>query len=303
MRLSIIELRAKGHEVIDGEEAKKLLPYPHYSYAADHVNLDATAYTGKAIMDGSLVYVTFGEVIANMPDIKPKVIVNPHTGNLVQMITRDQADTALTAAGKASKSASTPSAAARGEEEARRQAQWASLTLPDDYKPTPQIVTWRKRVDDGLPGENIHKPPLNCEKFEVNQQEEAGAWRSTDALLVYFMRAQKMLARQIEHAHNTSMGGDMQPIRPGGTGNPDWSNIMSKFITTAATRETSVELMAAILAVACNDETVAEAIWEDGPTGEQLVAIVEIVTENGLTETTDYCWGVMGSRWHRALTA
>ena len=72
---------------------------------------------------------------------------------------------------------------------------------------------------------------------------------------------------------------------------------MSTFIESAASRETSVELMEAILRVACDDEARAEQIWEDGPTESELVAIIEIVTNNGMYETTDFFWGAEGGDW------
>lgn len=71
---------------------------------------------------------------------------------------------------------------------------------------------------------------------------------------------------------------------------------MSKFIETAASRETSTELMEAILKVANGDESEAERIWEDASDAE-LVAIVEIVTNNGMYETTDFVWGSAGEAW------
>ena len=77
---------------------------------------------------------------------------------------------------------------------------------------------------------------------------------------------------------------------------------MTSFIETAASRETSEELMEAILRVAGNDENRATKIWEDGPTDAELVAIVEIVTGNGRTKTTDYCWGAAGTQWEQQLS-
>ena len=63
------------------------------------------------------------------------------------------------------------------------------------------------------------------------------------------------------------------------------------FIETAESRGTSPELMEAIFAVAGNDEARAVQIWEDGPTENEMVAIVEIVTKNGLASPDDFCWG------------
>lgn len=69
------------------------------------------------------------------------------------------------------------------------------------------------------------------------------------------------------------------------------------FIESAESRQTSPELMAAILAVAGGDEWQAEMILEHGPTSAELVAIVEIVTRNGMYETTGFYWGGCGEHW------
>lgn len=72
---------------------------------------------------------------------------------------------------------------------------------------------------------------------------------------------------------------------------------MSEFIHTGEKRNTSPELMAAIFKVADQNETIAEFIWETGPTKDQLREIIQIVTENGRFKTTDFCWGVTGPAW------
>jgi len=71
---------------------------------------------------------------------------------------------------------------------------------------------------------------------------------------------------------------------------------MNDFVKTADSRETSIELMEAILRVAGGNEAMAELIW-DAPSGEQMTAIVEIVTNNGQLETTDFYWGASGTNW------
>lgn len=72
---------------------------------------------------------------------------------------------------------------------------------------------------------------------------------------------------------------------------------MNEFLATAASRETSLELMRAILLVAQGDEDIAERIWED-PTDAETFAIWEIVTQNGLIPSTEFCWGKSaGSNW------
>lgn len=71
---------------------------------------------------------------------------------------------------------------------------------------------------------------------------------------------------------------------------------MSAFVESAASRETSKEIMEAILKVAGGNEAFAEEIWEH-PRNEEMVAIVEIVTNNGMHETTDFVWGAAGQDW------
>lgn len=76
---------------------------------------------------------------------------------------------------------------------------------------------------------------------------------------------------------------------------------MSNFIESAESRETSRELMEAILKVAGRDEEKAKQIWEDGPDSGELVCIIEIVTKNGIYETTDFYWGEAGHNWESEL--
>lgn len=68
------------------------------------------------------------------------------------------------------------------------------------------------------------------------------------------------------------------------------------FLDTADDRYTDRALMEAILQAAGDDESRAERVWE-APTDAELVAIVEIVTQNGRYKTTDFCWGAAGSDW------
>lgn len=77
---------------------------------------------------------------------------------------------------------------------------------------------------------------------------------------------------------------------------------MTNFIETAESRQTSPELMEAILRVANGNEAIAERIWEDGPTSVELVSIIEIVTCNGAYDTTDFLWGDMGENWAESLS-
>ena len=72
---------------------------------------------------------------------------------------------------------------------------------------------------------------------------------------------------------------------------------MSNFVNSANSRETSVELIEAILAAAGNDEALALDILENGPDSAHLSVIIEIVTKNGMYETTDFTWGAAGTNW------
>ena len=74
---------------------------------------------------------------------------------------------------------------------------------------------------------------------------------------------------------------------------------MTDFLSTAASRETSPELMDAILAVAGN-ESRAVRVWEE-PTEAEALAIWERVTKNGLIDSGEFVWGADGSGWAKAL--
>ena len=74
---------------------------------------------------------------------------------------------------------------------------------------------------------------------------------------------------------------------------------MSTFIESATSRETSAELMEAILAVA-GSEQAAERVWED-PSNREALAIWERVTKNGQRSASEFCWGANGSTWANAL--
>ena len=73
---------------------------------------------------------------------------------------------------------------------------------------------------------------------------------------------------------------------------------MTDFISTTDSRETSVEIMEAIRAVA-GSEAAAVRVWEE-PSYEETLAVWERVTNNGLRDSTGYCWGAAGSKWAAA---
>ena len=71
---------------------------------------------------------------------------------------------------------------------------------------------------------------------------------------------------------------------------------MKTFIETGDSRETSKEIMDAIVFVAGGDSAEAVRIWEE-PTEAELLAIWERVTQNGLHDASEFCWGCEGSKW------
>ena len=68
------------------------------------------------------------------------------------------------------------------------------------------------------------------------------------------------------------------------------------WLAEADSRETSEEIMAAILRVAggCTEE--AERVWAS-PYESEIVAIVEIATRNGQIPADSLCWGAEGTTW------
>lgn len=71
---------------------------------------------------------------------------------------------------------------------------------------------------------------------------------------------------------------------------------MTTFINTADSRNTSAELLDAMLYIANGDETVADRIWQD-PTEAEIIAIYERVTKNGLIDPAEFKWGACGTGW------
>lgn len=71
------------------------------------------------------------------------------------------------------------------------------------------------------------------------------------------------------------------------------------FCDEADARGTSEELMEAISMVA-HDYAECCAIWA-APTEAQMLAVWEIVTDNGIRASSDYCWGAAGSQWGKCI--
>lgn len=76
------------------------------------------------------------------------------------------------------------------------------------------------------------------------------------------------------------------------------------FIATAASRETSPEIMRAIAFFAQNLAE-AEAVWSGDGLGAVCHAsdIWEHVTGNGQLDATEFCWGAAGIRWWAELNS
>ena len=73
-------------------------------------------------------------------------------------------------------------------------------------------------------------------------------------------------------------------------------NAANKFVESADAKETSNEIMEAILYAAGGDGARAERIWAD-PTESEMIAIWEHVTKNGLNKSSEFFWGAEGNSW------
>ncbi len=74
---------------------------------------------------------------------------------------------------------------------------------------------------------------------------------------------------------------------------------MSNLSWNSDSLETSQEILDAIYQIAPSnfpDENMLMNIWL-GPTSDELVAIQEIVTKNGMLNASDFCWGAAGTKW------
>ena len=70
---------------------------------------------------------------------------------------------------------------------------------------------------------------------------------------------------------------------------------MSNFTNSADSRETSVEIMTAIEKISASHAD-AVRIWEE-PTREEVLAVREDVTNDGLLDAAAFCWGAAGENW------
>jgi hypothetical protein len=71
------------------------------------------------------------------------------------------------------------------------------------------------------------------------------------------------------------------------------------FVATGPSRETSPEIMRAIVSFSCDLEE-AERLWELGPELSKLGSLSEFVhrvTQGGKLDPSNFCWGASGSNW------
>lgn len=69
---------------------------------------------------------------------------------------------------------------------------------------------------------------------------------------------------------------------------------------TESNTETSAEILDAIYSLADGNEAIAHRIWAN-PSEEELLAIWEIVTKNGLLPAGDFCYGASGDKWAKGI--
>ena len=72
------------------------------------------------------------------------------------------------------------------------------------------------------------------------------------------------------------------------------------FLTSGDSRETSQEIINAIWSISNKTDIDAERIWEN-PNPDELLAIWETVTKNGLLLATDFAWGASGYQWGESV--
>ena len=75
---------------------------------------------------------------------------------------------------------------------------------------------------------------------------------------------------------------------------------MTTFLHSGDSRDTSQEIMAAIWSISDKTDADAARIWTE-PDPNELLAVWEIVTGNGLRAAAEYCWGASGYQWGDAV--
>lgn len=116
------QLRAEGRTVIEGEAAAEEMKTPHY--IENHTRVDSTTYDPE-----SNRYVPLSELLKRpgAPKIVPSVIVSPHDGRLVDIITDDEAEELQEFARRASAPRSSGASARDTGQEARHNEREAAI--------------------------------------------------------------------------------------------------------------------------------------------------------------------------------
>lgn len=110
---------ASGCDVITGREAKSLIPTPYTGSIEGHVRLDVPA---DSPVKGKPLRAVVGAVM-EQAGIKPTLVENPHTKELVAVVRKEQAAELLKMAGKAEAEAKLRQEQAADAEAAKRQAE------------------------------------------------------------------------------------------------------------------------------------------------------------------------------------
>lgn len=110
---------ASGCEIITGREAKALIPTAYTSSIEGHVRLDVAT---DSPIKGKPLRAVVGKAM-EQAGIKPTLIENPHTKELVAVVRKDQAAELLKMAGKAEAEAKVRKEQAEDAEAAQRQAE------------------------------------------------------------------------------------------------------------------------------------------------------------------------------------
>lgn len=82
-----VDAKARGLEVIDGDDASKIAPSPYSHYREGYISLDTTAYTETG-SDGEEREVTYADALRaqGRKAPKPVVLINPHTSKAEELI-------------------------------------------------------------------------------------------------------------------------------------------------------------------------------------------------------------------------
>lgn len=124
---------ASGCDVITGREAKSLIPTPYTGSIEGHVRLDVPA---DSPVKGKPLRAVVGAVM-EQAGIKPTLVENPHTKELVAVVRKEQAAELLKMAGKAEAEAKLrEEAKAHDEAKARQDAEAAAEKYEHEWRQT-----------------------------------------------------------------------------------------------------------------------------------------------------------------------